>query len=482
MAQNSLVSYKVATDYRCNDQIYLRKAAWRNVHNLLGFRIQIGVTLALLAVSGWAQEVRHNPLRPVVASPVSSTASAEDFKSQREKLCTQAVQFAMQEQFDQALQLAAEALEIQQTHLGAEQPEAFVILETIAVWQDRTARYGPAAESWAQLAQMSAKVRGDKHWSTVNARLFGEVCKKAAQLPPQDQQRLATASKLSFQTDQKMAAGNYLEASDLARKSLEIRSALLGTDNVVTAISSHSLGTSLLALGDSQAARPLLESCAATREATYGLKNPATLATLTSLAALYIKLEEPTQARKALEKILTGDTGVYGPVHPITISALYQIGSFELDQNNLDDAETLLKLSKTQRIKLYHGRNLEIAQSCKTLGMLYLKKHDFSQAEDNFKSAVQLYQDIAGKNHPDTARALVDLAVAEKLARKPNDAAGNLQRAVEIFSAALGKDCAGHNRCDACAGDCVARHRQLRRGRTFVSSSSSSVSKIIAGE
>ena len=135
------------------------------------------------------QEIRHNPLRPVVASPVSPNANDDDYKSQREKLCTQAVQLAMQEQFDQALQLATQALEIQQAHLGAEQPEALVILETIAVWQDRAANYRAASGSWARLAQVSSKVRGENHWSTVNARLFGEVCEKAAQLSPQDQQR-----------------------------------------------------------------------------------------------------------------------------------------------------------------------------------------------------------------------------------------------------------------------------------------------------
>ena len=64
------------------------------------------------------------------------------------------------------------------------------------------------------------------------------------------------------------------------------------------------------------------------------------------------------------------------------------MGSFELNQNNLGDAETLLELAKTQQIKVYHGKHLDIAQSCKTLGRLYLKKGDLSQAEQNFRGAL----------------------------------------------------------------------------------------------
>lgn len=410
------------------------------VRNLLEVLPQIILTLAFLPVSGGAQELRHNPLRSEPAPLIPTTKNDIDYTSQRDQLCNQAMQLAMHEQWEQALQLAAQALELQQTHIGAEQPETLAILESMAVWQDRAAKYRAAADTWAQLQRLCVKVRGEKHWSTINARLFGETCEKAAQLNPQDQQRLATASGLSFQTDLQMAAGKYAEASELARKSFKIRTELLNADNVVTAISSHLLGTCLLAIGDCQNAQPLLEKCAATREHLCGLKNPATLATLTSLAALYIKIEEPAKARKVLEKILAGDTGVYGPVHPITVSAVNQLGNFELDQNNLADAETLLELAKTQRIKLYHGKHLEIAQTCKSLGTLYLKQRDLAQAEENFRAAVQLYQELAGKDHPDTARALVDLAVSDKIARKPNDAIANLQRAAEIFSSALGKD------------------------------------------
>ena len=184
------------------------------------------------------------------------------------------MQLAAQEKWEQALQFATQARDVQQTRLGAEQPEMFGILESIAVWQDRSGDYRAAADTWQQLHDLSAKVRGEKHWSTVSAGLFGEACAKAAQFKSEDQQRLATASQLSFHADQAMSAGKYAEASDFARKSFDIRSALLGLDSVVTAVSSHTLGTALLALGDCQTARPLLEQCEITREKLIRFEEP----------------------------------------------------------------------------------------------------------------------------------------------------------------------------------------------------------------
>ncbi len=381
------------------------------------------------------QEIRTNPLRP--ASAPASAGGKEQHSAERDKLCQQAMQFAAGEQWDRAIEAVQQAIQIQCTYLAAEQPEQFAMLESLAVWQDRAGQYDGATATWDDLKQLSAKVRGEKHWSTVCARVFGDACRKAAQQTAESQQRLAKASVLSFYADQQMAAGKYREAADLARQSMEVRRQILGNDDAVTSISGHTLGTALLAVGDCQAAQPILQQCAAAREKQFGLKNPYTLATLTSLAGLYIKTDQPDQARETLGKLLSGNSGLYGPTHPYTIAALHQLGSFELDQNNLGDAETLLELAKTQRIKVYQGKHLEIAQSCKILGRLYLKKGDLNQAEQNFRSALKLYEDLAGKNHPDTGRALVDLAVVEKLQRKPDAAIVDLRRAIEIFSAAI---------------------------------------------
>ena len=188
--------------------------------------------------------------------PASATAvlPATDFVPQRDKLCQEAVASATAEKWNLAIAAAEKALQLQRVELGAEQPEAFGILESIAVWNDRAGDYRAAAKAWSELEQLSAKVRGESHWTTVTARSFRDACRQAAKLSEHDQTRLADASRLSFQADQKLAAGKYAAARDLARQALEIRSALLGNDNAVTAISSHTLGTALLALGDCQPA------------------------------------------------------------------------------------------------------------------------------------------------------------------------------------------------------------------------------------
>jgi CHAT domain-containing protein len=392
--------------------------------------------LASYSLAVRAQERRPNRLRPVSAAAV---LPATDFALQRDKLCQAAVVAATAEQWNLAIAAAEKALQLQRAELSAEQPEAFGILESIAVWHDRAGDYGAAAKAWSELEQLSAKVRGESHWTTVTARSFRDACRQAAKLSEHDQTRLADASRLSFQADQKLAAGQYAEARDLARQALEIRGALLGSDSAVTAISTHTLGTALLALGDCQPARPLLEACAAQRERIYGLQNPATLTTLTCLSALYIRIDQPALARDELKKLLDGNTNLYGPLHPLTAAALYRLGDFEFNQDRLADAEAMLALAKMQQTTIYQGKHLELAQTCKRLGLLDLKQRNFPAAEENLQESLELYQNLAGKDHPDTGRALVDLATLEKLQRRPDEAIQHLERAIEIFTAALGE-------------------------------------------
>jgi CHAT domain-containing protein/Tfp pilus assembly protein PilF len=367
------------------------------------------------------------------------TGAQSDFAGQRDHLCNQAVQLAIDKKWNAAIQSARQALEFQRKHLGAQEPEVFGILECIAVWQGRAGRCADAAKTWSELRQLSAIIRGPSQWSTVTALRFAEACTQAAQLDRRDQQRLAAAAELSYEADQQFAAGKYEQARDLSQQALEIRRTLLGNENAITLISSHTLGTALLALNDCDRAKPILEACAKERETLYGQANPATLASLTSLAALYLRIDDPTKTREALGKLLNGNSQVYGPLHANTVAALFQLGDFELQQDNLADAETILNLVKTQQIKIFQGKHLELAKTYKRLGFLYLKKGDLTQAEENLKAALQLFEHLAGNNHPDTGRALVDLAMFEKLAHRPTAAIAHLNRAIEILTSSLGE-------------------------------------------
>jgi CHAT domain-containing protein len=391
--------------------------------------------LALMSTPALGQEPRVNPLR----STATVAGAESELAGQRDRLCNQAVQLAIDKKWDAAIQSARQALDLQRKHLGADQPEVFGILELIAVLEDRAGQYAEVAKTWSELRQLSAIIRGPLHWSTVTALRFAEACSQAAQLDRRDQQRLATASELSYQADQQFAAGKYEQARDLSQQALEIRRTLLGSDNAITLISPHTLGTSLLALNDCDRAKPILEACAKDRETLYGLENPATLASLTSLAALYLRIDDPTKTRDALGKLLNGNSRLYGPLHANTVAALFRLGDFELEQDSLSDAESILNLVKTQQIKIYQGKHLELAQTCKRLGFLYLKKGDLTQAEENLKAELQLFELLAGNNRPDTGRALVDLAMFEKLAHRPTAAIAHLNRAIEILTSSLGE-------------------------------------------
>ncbi|HEY2761373.1 MAG TPA: hypothetical protein VGI75_11530, partial [Pirellulales bacterium] len=191
------------------------KALGQNLPPVVAWTLPVAATLACVLGNSLAQEQRVNPLRPVA----NSAANNNGFAADRDKLCNQALAFAVREEWNSAIQSASQALKLQRIYLGADQPEAFGILESIAVWDDRAGDYRAATERWEELQHLSENVRGEKHWSTVSARVFSAECRRAAQLTQPEQQQLAEASRLSFKADQQLATGKYAEARDLATKS-----------------------------------------------------------------------------------------------------------------------------------------------------------------------------------------------------------------------------------------------------------------------
>ncbi len=230
--------------------------------------------LALACAVSLGQEIRTNPLRPTPAPAPTSAGGTEQHSAERDKLCQQAMQFATVEQWGHAIEAVQQAIQIQRTYFASDQPEHFLMLESLAVWQDRAGQYNDAAATWDDLKHLCAKARGEKHWSTVCASVFGDTCRKAAQQSAENQQRLANASVASTHADQQMAAGKYREVVGLARQSMEARRQILGNDDAVTSISGHTLGTALLAVGDCQAAKPILQQCAGGKRKTVWLKEP----------------------------------------------------------------------------------------------------------------------------------------------------------------------------------------------------------------
>jgi CHAT domain-containing protein len=395
-------------------------------------RYLVAGTLAWLSASATAQQ---NPLRQTQISD----ADRQQFASQRDQLFNQAVQLAAQEKQMSAIKAARAALEIQQQHLGTATEEACTLLEHIAMWQERRADFAGAIVFWNELLPLSEKVRGREHWSNRSLRLIADSCRYAAKLSDADRQKLAEAARLNFQSEQFFAAGKFAEARNLALKSLEARTALLGPNDPITAASLHNVGSAQLALGDFQAARPVLEKCAVDREQFFGVKNPATLNTMRNLNFLYSRTEELKLAGPLLEKLGEGSLAIYGPKHPISIECLFLRGNHFLELDQLAEAEPMLSLA-LQLQQMHFGNNsAEVAQTRWRLGMLCIKKKDYSQANEQLQTSLKIYKAVAGEDDPATARAHLSLGVLKRITKDYNEAIESFQTAIDIFTRRLGE-------------------------------------------
>ncbi len=390
-------------------------------------------TLALHAISSWAE-----PPTALREQPVNDT-QRQKFITQRDELYNQAVQLAAREKQMSALKVAKAALEIQKQHLGVTTEETCVLLELIASLQERRAEFESAIASWQELLLLSEKVRGRDHWSNRNLRLVADSCRYVAKLSEPEQQCLAEATRLSFQSDLLFTAGKYAEAKDAALKSLEARTSLLGPHDCITAISLHNIGSARLALGEVEEAELPLKQCAIIREQSLGINNPVTLNTLRNLGHLYSKKNNWKEAGPILKKVAAGSLAVYGPKHPITVQSLFLEGNYYLEVDELTDAEPRLQLALKLQRMLVGDMHADVAQTLWRIGVLCIKQKDYGQANQHLQDSLKIYMAVAGENDPATARAYLNLGVLKRLTKEYDDSISHLQQAIDIFTKRLGE-------------------------------------------
>ena len=131
-----------------------------------------------------------------------------------------------------------------------------------------------------------------------------------------DQERIARA--LNLKGLLLHAMGDTAAARPLIERALAITEAVLGPLHPATAGSLNNLGLLLQAMGDTAAARPLIERALAIREAVLGPLHPATATSLNNLAALLYAMGDYAAARPLYERALAISEAVLGPLHPYT--------------------------------------------------------------------------------------------------------------------------------------------------------------------
>ncbi len=247
-------------------------------------------------------------------------------------------------------------------------------------------------------------------------------------------------------------AGNYAQASALAKQAYDMALANFGRQHINTADSMLKLGIINETLGNYDVAKqhmteameilvqelgPSHEDVAIVltnlanlyfeqnqpeqselhhkkaleiRMRTLGENDPAVAQSMYNLAVLYDDLTKYEQAAELYESALKIWNASYGAVHPYVANALNNLANVYMVMEHYEDAVELHKHSLAVRRSLYGDNHAEVARSLINLGALYVKQSAYDKAEPMYVEAVKVAENLFGPQHPQVAMLLYSLA------------------------------------------------------------------------
>ena len=229
--------------------------------------------------------------------------------------------------------------------------------------------------------------------------------------------------------------GDYAETEKLRRDVLELRSALLGRDHPDVARAMRDLGVVL----DQQGLR--VEAEAAYREALDSYRRigdqPAEeAAVLNNLAGLLSFAGEFDRAATTHQEALVLRRRSLGPRHPLTARSLHNLGWVEQLRGRSAEARKNLGLALEIREEIFGRDHPEALKSAMLLNQARLL--DREPTLDEATRVFEGRRSRLGPEHPDTAHALALLGIARVQAGLLSEAEATLTEAIRLEERVMG--------------------------------------------
>ncbi len=241
---------------------------------------------------------------------------------------------------------------------------------------------------------------------------------------------------------------NYPQAQKWLEHLLQIRQ----TENkwgVDLAIAQHNLASLYQAQGKVAKAEPLYLRALGIEEKALGKNHPYVANTLSYLASLYQTQGKYAKAESLYLRALGIKEKALGKNHPHLATTLFNLASLYQAQGKYAKAESLYLRALGIYEKALGKNHPHVATALVNLASLYQAQGKYAKAESLYLRALaeSLYlralgieEKALGKNHPEVATALVNLASLYQTQGKYAKAESLYLRALGIYEKALGKN------------------------------------------
>ncbi|MBN3287439.1 KLC1 protein, partial [Polyodon spathula] len=273
--------------------------------------------------------------------------------------------------------------------------------------------------------------------------------------------RLRTLHNLVIQY---ASQGRYEVAVPLCKQALEDLEKTSGHDHPDVATMLNILALVYRDQNKYKEAANLLNDALSIREKTLGKDHPAVAATLNNLAVLYGKRGKYKEAEPLCKRALEIREKVLGKDHPDVAKQLNNLALLCQNQGKYEEVEYYYQ----RALEIYQTKlgpdDPNVAKTKNNLASCYLKQGKFKQAETLYKEILTRAHErefgsvddenkpiwmhaeereeckVLGKDHPDVAKQLNNLALLCQNQGKYEEVEYYYQRALEIYQTKLGPD------------------------------------------
>jgi tetratricopeptide (TPR) repeat protein/transcriptional regulator with XRE-family HTH domain len=203
---------------------------------------------------------------------------------------------------------------------------------------------------------------------------------------------------------------SYSQAEVFYQQALQIRQAILGTNDDAVGDIFHALGRLCWQQARYQQAESYYQQALTIRKEQRGDRHSSVAATLDTLGILYYDQARYQQAESYYQQALTIYQDTFSPHHLGIAFASDNLGQLYTKQHKYGQAESCLRRSLAIRKEHLGERHPATVGVLDNLGVLYREQGRDKQAENYCLQALNLCQEILGAHHPTTAEILRDLA------------------------------------------------------------------------
>lgn len=325
-----------------------------------------------------------------------------------------AVLFLEKAQYAEAEPLMVKALAVNESYLGADDPEVAIDINNLAQLLQTTNRLSEAEPLMRRALAIDEASFGTDH--------------------PRVAIRLNNLAGL-LQTIDRLA-----EAERLMRRALAIDEASFGTDHPTVAIRLSNLAGLLQATDRLAEAEPLMRRTLAIDEARFGADHPTVGLRLNNLAQLLMAANRLAEAEPLMRRALAIDEANFGADHPTVAVRLNNLGQLLQNTNRQPEAEPLMRRALAIDEASFGANHPNVARDLNNLALLLQATNRFLEAEPLMRRALSIDEKSFGADHSAVAVDLNNLAGLLHALSRLAEAEPLLRRALAIFGASRGME------------------------------------------